>query len=80
MVYLFLINYARAKPEMVQHALPGLLEVTSRLDARSMKIMGTESASFCCQTGRVRPECSDQSACYSNDELYCSARGAQGAR
>jgi len=25
MVYLFLINYARVKPEMVRHALPGLL-------------------------------------------------------
>ncbi|GAA6028293.1 hypothetical protein JCM8097_006960 [Rhodosporidiobolus ruineniae] len=25
MVYLFLINYARVKPEMVKHALPGLL-------------------------------------------------------
>ena len=27
MVYLYLINYARVKPEMVTHALPGLLEV-----------------------------------------------------
>lgn len=27
MVYLFLINYARVKPEMVKHALPGLLSV-----------------------------------------------------
>jgi AP-2 complex subunit beta-1 len=28
MVYLYLINYARAKPEMVKHALPGLLAVS----------------------------------------------------
>ena len=35
MVYLYLINYARAKPEMVQHALPGLLEVR---DSRSRYI------------------------------------------
>lgn len=27
MVYLYLVNYARVKPEMVKHALPGLLSV-----------------------------------------------------
>lgn len=30
MVYLFLVNYARARPEMVKHALPGLLSVRHR--------------------------------------------------
>lgn len=29
MVYLYLVNYARVKPEMVKHALPGLLSVRS---------------------------------------------------
>lgn len=28
MVYLYLINYARTKPEMVKHAMKGLLEVS----------------------------------------------------
>lgn len=28
MVYLYLINYARSKPEMVKHAMHGLLEVS----------------------------------------------------
>lgn len=28
MVYLFLVNYSRVKPEMVKHALPGLLSVS----------------------------------------------------
>lgn len=31
MVYLFLVNYSRVKPEMVKHALPGLLAVRRRI-------------------------------------------------
>ena len=30
MVYLFLINYSRSRPDMVEHALPNLLSVSSR--------------------------------------------------
>ncbi|GAA6003511.1 hypothetical protein JCM10207_000368 [Rhodosporidiobolus poonsookiae] len=35
MVYLYLINYARVKPEMVKHALGGLLAATNDEDALS---------------------------------------------
>jgi hypothetical protein len=31
MVYLFLINYSRSRPDMVEHALPNLLSVSSRV-------------------------------------------------
>ena len=29
MVYLYLINYGRIKPEMLKHAIPGLLSVSN---------------------------------------------------
>lgn len=31
MVYLFLINYSRSRPDMVDHALPNLLSVSSQI-------------------------------------------------
>ena len=37
MVYLYLINYGRAKPEMMAHAMEGLLSVSPALSAHVLR-------------------------------------------